>query len=213
MDELDRKIKSKELYTIFDLLGKRKLEQVEGLILNGIKVTKKNGDTVLQGLFHSAHGIFFKLKKEFRKAWKAYEQAEKLIPDDPSLKIISAQLLLDYFSQYDIVIRKMNQVLRQVNVDFVYVHQANTLQGFAYLKKNRRQEAIDCLKRSVGKGFEGIQSAINIDLRLVEAFMKKKWEVELCRSFFEAARGIAHKTREAPLEKEFAKFLALFPAQ
>ncbi|MDO8519794.1 MAG: hypothetical protein Q7T11_06485, partial [Deltaproteobacteria bacterium] len=166
---------------------------------------------VLQGLHYSAFGILFKLKKEFRKAWKFYEQAERLIPDDPALKIISSRLLVDYFGQYDTVIRKMEKILKTVS-DFILRHQILTVLGLAYLRSGNKKKGAECLKDAMGKNFDGLQSAANLDLKLVGEMVRKKVDLKLCRDYLTAAATLAKKTKDAPHEKFIKRLLDVFPS-
>lgn len=208
MTVMDSPIQSKELHQVFALLEKKRLGEASVAINAGIERAQQAKDKILEGLFYSAQGVLFKLQKEFRKAWKAYESAEKLIPEDPALKIISSQLLLEYFGQYDIVIRKMERVLQLVGDDAIFAHQAHTLLGLAYLKQGKKEKTKESLETSMAKNFAGLRTALNINLQLVSAMMKKKWEAELCRQFLQSALAFSEKTREAVFIKQFRKILA-----
>lgn len=208
MTALDQPIQSAALHQVFALLEKKQFEPAEVAIIAGIEGARRAQDKILEGLFYSAQGVLFKLQKEFRKAWKAYEHAEKLIPEDPALKLISAQLLLDYFGQYDIVMLKMTRVLEMVGDDAILAHQANTLLGLAYLKKSQKEKAIECCEASMAKEFKGLRTALNINLSLVSSMMKKKWGPELCGLFIKNALAFSEKTREVFFIKQFRKILA-----
>lgn len=212
MQSLNNKIESKDLYKAFELLNQKKLDEAEKLLVKGLNEAKAANDPLLTGLFYSAHGILYKLKKDFRKAWKFYEQAEKLIPDDPALKIISSRLLVDYFGQYDTAIRKMNKVIEKVGDDLTFLHSAYGIQGLSYLKKGNKKKALECLEKSIGDNFKGLQSAANLDFRLVEALMKKKTELKSCRSFIEKALAFAKQTKERQHERILKRLLDEFPA-
>ncbi len=210
MNPLDQKMKSQKLYQAFDLMNQKKLDEAHAILAEGLKEAEVVHDEMMQGLFNSAFGILYKIKKDFRKAWKYYEKAEKLIPADPTLKIISGNLLCDYFGQYDIVIRKMNEVIQMVGGDINFTHQAYSLMGRASLKKGKKDQAIQCLKDSMGDNFKGMVSAVNLNFKLVEVLIKKKIEPELCREFLNKAREFAGKNKDKAHEKLLKKMLELF---
>ena|SRR3989338_7812729 len=212
MQKINARIESKVIYKAFELMQKKKLDEAEGLLSKGLSEAKTARDLILTGLFYSAYGVLFKLKKEYRKAWKYYEQAEKLIPDDPALKIISARLLVDYFGQYDTAIRKMEKILPKIGSDMTFLHQAYTVLGLAWLKKGNKKKAVDCLAKSMGDNFKGLQSGANFDFRLVEEMMKKKSNPTACRTFLEKAIAFVKETREIQHERLIKRMLDLFPA-
>lgn len=204
---MNSKIESKPLLKAFGLMHKKKLKEAETILAYGLKEAEVLHDELLMGLYNSAYGVLYKLKKEFRKAWKYYEQAERLIPDDPALKIISARLLVDYFGQYDTVIRKMDKLMAMANGDFVLLHQAHTIQGLAHLRSGNKKKAVASLEKAMGKNFEGLQTATNLDFKLVHEMIKKKVNLPLCRHYLESARKFAKKMRESAHEKLIARLL------
>lgn len=205
------KIQSLLLNKAFELLQKKKFGEAETLLAQGLQEAKENKNKILEGLFYSAHGIYHKLKKEFRKAWKYYEKAEKLIPDDPALKIITARLLIDSFGQHDLVIKKMEKIIPLVGRDPTFLHPIYTILGLAYLKKGNRQKAVECVLQSMGADFLGLQTAANLDFRLVEALLQKKAAVPECRIFLEKALLFSKQTKEVSFQKLISQMLALFP--
>jgi len=211
MQKMDSKIQSKELYKAFEWMRKKKLEEAEKCLQKGLEEAKAVKDLVLEGLYYSAYGVLYKIKKDFRQAWKYYERAEKLIPDDPALKIISSQLLIDYFGQYDTAIRKMEKVIKQVGKDVIFLHQAYTIQGLGYLKKGDKKKALEALKKSIGDDFKGLQTVANIDFRLMQEMAKKKTALDTCRLFLEKALAFAKGTKEKQNQKILEKMLEGFP--
>lgn len=212
MQSMNAKIRSQDLLKAFSLMHNKKFDEAEKALSASLKAALGEKDGILAGLCYSAYGVLYKLKKEFRKAWKYYEQAEKFIPDDPALKLISARLLVDYFGQYDTVIRKMDKVVKMTGSDFVFLHQALTIQGTAYLKAGNKKKAVECLVKSMGVNFDGLQSAANLDFKLVNEFVKKRIEAKLCREFLEQAWKFAKKSRESAHEKFIKGLLSAFPA-
>lgn len=211
MQTLSEPIKSKGLLKAFGLMHEKKYDLAEKALDEGLKEAVTARDLVLQGLHYSAYGVLYKLKKDFRKAWKYYEQAEKLIPEDPALKIISSRLLVEYFGQYDTVIRKMEKTAKMVGSDVLFLHQIFTTQGLAYLRSGNKKKAAECLKKAMGKGLDGLQSLANVDLKLVGEMATKKVDPKLCRVYLKAAAEMAKKTREGIHEKFIKRLLELFP--
>lgn len=200
-----------QLAPIFKLLAQKKFAEVETLLyplLKQAEGSKNEGDL---GLVHSIFGMYYRACKEYKKAWKNYEQAEKLIPHDPSIKLISTRLLIDQFAQYDLALKRIQKIKELVGTDFTFLHKAYTLEGLAYLKQGDPFQAVEAFKKSMGHHFEGLQTSYNLDLKLVEAFMKKKIEPQLCETFLENALLFAKKKREKVYEKVVEKLLALFP--
>ncbi|MBX7147629.1 hypothetical protein K1X76_00965 [bacterium] len=210
MTSLNQKMQSEKLHKAFDFMNKKKLAEAEALLAEGLKEAEVLHDELMQGMFCSAYGIFYKIKKDFRKAWKYYEKAEKFIPEDPTLKIISANLLCDFFGQYDIVIRKMNEVLTMVGPDFTLVHQAYTLMGRTALKKGDKVLAIECFKKSMGDNFNGLVSPVNFNFKLLEMLSKRKIEPDLCRDFLNKGISFSKAHKNKPYEKLLLKMLELF---
>ncbi|HBF13252.1 MAG TPA: hypothetical protein DDW49_07695 [Deltaproteobacteria bacterium] len=207
----DTKIESKTLFRVFEFLKLRKFDEAQKLLEQGIKEAEKNQDDLLAGLFYSAYGVFFRLQKEFRKAWKSYEKAEKLVPADPSLKIISARLLLDFFGQYDIVLRKMDKVLGLAKDDFVFVHMAHTIKGMAFLKKGNKAKALESLKLSMGDHFNGLKNMADMQFDLVNELIKKKWGLDETRLYLKEALFFSKKAGDIKSQKIIWKFLEHFP--
>lgn len=212
MDSHSQQIRSKNIQKAFALMQKKKLDQAERLLESGLKEAEGKKDLMMTALYCSAYGVFFKLKKEFRKAWKFYERAEKIYPEEPSLKLISGRLLVDYFGQYDTVIRKMDKVIEIHGGNPVLLHQALTLKGIAQLRLGEKEKAVECLKGSIGNGFEPLKTCVNLDFKLVEELMKKKVGREACREFLEKANALARKSREVPFQKLTKRLLDHFPA-
>lgn len=212
MDALLQPVRSKNLQKAFVLMQKKKLADAEKLLESGLKEAESKKDLTMSALYCSAFGVLFKLKKEFRKAWKFYERAEKIYPEEPSLKLISGRLLVDYFGQYDTVIRKMEKVIERHAGNPVLLHQALTLKGIAHLRQGQKDKAIESLKRSMEDGFEPLKTCVNLDFKLVEEMMKKKVFADLCREFLEKANALSRKSREKGFQKMTQRLLDNFPS-
>lgn len=205
-------IRQKNLQKAFSLMQKKKLDQAESLLESVLKEAEAKKDLMMTALTCSAYGVLYKLKKEFRKAWKFYERAEKIYPEEPSLKLISGRLLVDYFGQYDTVVRKMDKVIELNPGNLVLLHQALTLKGIAHLRQGEKEKAVECLKRSMDGGFEPLKTCVNLDFKLVEELMKKKVGTDACHEFLEKANALSRKSREAPFQKLTKRLLDHFPA-
>src|SRR3990167_7963996 len=108
---LDRPIYSPPLQKIIELIGSKKFEEAEKKLEEEINQSKKNKDKVLEACLYSIFGMFYRLKKDLKSAWRYYDKAEKLFPEDPSLKLISARLLSEVFGQQDMAIKKCEKAL------------------------------------------------------------------------------------------------------
>lgn len=195
-------------YRAFELMRARQLDDAEKLLVNCLS---KTADDVACGLFHSTLGVLFKMKKEFKAAWRHYERAEKLIPNDPALKIISARFLVDEFSECDQAIKKARKVLELIPQNVVFRHQAYITMGLAYAKKGNKKKAIEMLSRSTDGDFEGFVTTRNIDFNLCETVLKKGWaEVEV-KAFLEKAKKFAEVHKEADWVEIIQKMLKSFP--
>lgn len=200
-----------QLAPIFTLLAQKKFAEVEAVLYPLLKQAESAKNENNLGLVHSIFGMYYRAQKEYRKAWKSYELAEKLIPKDPSIKLVSTRLLIEQFAQYDLALKRIQKIKELVGTDFTFLHKACTLEGLAHLKQGDLSQAVSAFKKSMGNHFEGLQTSYNLDLKLVEAFMKKKIEPQLCKTFLEEALLFAKKKKEKVYEKLIEKLLALFP--
>ncbi|HCU25636.1 MAG TPA: hypothetical protein DF383_11530 [Deltaproteobacteria bacterium] len=211
--EVQEKVHSERLYRAFDLMAGKDLDGAEGELQAGLAEAEAKEDKVLTALFYSGLGVLYKVRKEFPKAWKHYEKAEKLLPEDPALKLISARLLIDVFGQFDAAIRRCQKVLETSRSDPPFVHQANATMGLAYLKKGERSKAVQCLVDAMQEDFEGLVSATNIDLKLPEALLRKRTGIEECRTYLQKAKDFAAARNEEKLVELFARLLESFPVE
>jgi predicted Zn-dependent protease len=210
---LNQPIQSEKLQKAFNLMAAKKLDAAEAELNEGITESEKAKDKVMEALFCSTLGILYKLKNESRKAWRQYHKAEKLLPHEPSLKLISARLLIETFHQYDTAIKKAQKVLKTAKHDRPFSHHAQTTLGLAYLKKGDKNRALKCLSEAMEGDFEGMISAANIDLKLLEALLIKKTGYEECRAYLEKALSFAKKMGEENNAKVIAWLLENFPKE
>ena len=191
----------------FELMNAKQYADAEKLLAGNMARTD---DDAAIALYHSVLGVLFKLQGEYKTAWKHYERAEKLLPDDPALKIISARLLIDQFAEYGAAIKRAKKVLELIPGNPVFAHQAYTTIGLASIRKGDRKKAIEMLSASMGDDFKGFVSAKNIDFELVEALLKRGAGAPACRSFLLKAKAFAEATREPPYIKLLDRMLAAF---
>ncbi|MBN1283433.1 MAG: hypothetical protein JXA24_06660 [Proteobacteria bacterium] len=194
-------------YRAFELIAAKQYADAEKLLAGTMSRTD---DDAAVALYHSVMGVLFKVQGEFKTAWKHYERAEKLLPRDPALKIISARLLIEQFAEYDQAVRKAKKVLDLIPGNPVFAHQAYTTMGLAYLKKGDRRKAADMLGRSMGDGFKGFVSAKNIDLALVEGLMRRGAALEVCRRFLSEANEFAVASGEEEFVSLFSRLMEAF---
>lgn len=184
---------SEVCYRAFELINTKQYDDAEKLLANNMAHTD---DDASVAVYHSVLGVLAKVRGEFKTAWKHYERAEKLLPRDPALKIISARLLIDQFSEYSQAIKRAKKVLEIIPGNPVFVHQAYTTMGLAFCRKGDRNKAVECFRASMGNDFGGFVSAKNIDFELLEALLKRGWGISSCRYFLTKAKAFADQTRE-----------------
>src|SRR3989338_3146393 len=137
-------------YQAFSLMKLKQYDDAERLLTGGLAKTE---DSVALGLYHSALGVLHKIKKNFKEAWRQYERAEKLMPNDPALKIIVARLLIDQFAEYDQAIKRAKKVLKILPNNPVFCHQGYVTMGLAFCKMKDKKKAVEALEKSIGKDF------------------------------------------------------------
>jgi len=210
---INDKVHSDRLYKAFDLMALKDFQGAENELNAGLTEAEAQEDRVLTALFYSTLGVLYKVKKEFAKAWKFYEKAEKLMPEDPALKLISARLLIDVFGQFDTAIRRCQKVLEISRSDPPFIHQAQTTMGQAYLKKGERAKAVQSLVDAMEDDFGGLVSAANIDLKLLEGLLLKKSGLNECRTYLDKALVFANQKKEEKFVELFRRLIDAFPAE
>ena len=193
----------------FELIGVKKFEDAEKLLLSNM--SKSDDDTAI-ALYHSTLGVLYKVKEDYKTAWKHYQRAEKLLPNDPALKIISARLLIDQFAEYSQAIKKAKKVVKLVPHNPVFLHQAYITIGLAELKKGEKKKAIESLKKSIGDDFHGFITGKNIDLHLVEGILRRGWGKQACFEFLEKALVFVKKIEEEAYIRLFSGMVEAFHA-
>lgn len=205
---------SEVCYRAFELMNAKQFDDAEKLLSGNMSRTD---DDAAIALYHSVLGVLFKMQGEFKTAWKHYERAEKLLPNDPALKIISARLLIDQFAEYGQAIKRAKKVLDLIPGNPVFAHQAYTTMGLAHVRKGERRKAVEMLESSWGEDFRGFVSAKNIDFELVEALLKRGWGIPSCRLFLAKAKTFADSTGEIPhinlLDRMIGSFDKEYPVE
>lgn len=192
-------------------MKRKEYAAAEHHILEGIKKSRREMNETLEGLYYSALGVLYKLKEEYKKAYKFYQQAEKLLPDDNSLKLITTLLLIEQFGQYDTAVRRLEKVLQVESADPAMVHHAKAMMGVAYIKWGKKEKAKGVLEELLSSDFSLLRSAANIDFKLVEAMLKKKQNAELCQKYLEKALQLAQTKKEKIFEKAMQSLLKVMP--
>jgi tetratricopeptide (TPR) repeat protein len=201
---------SEVCYRAFELIAAKQFADAEKLLAGNMARTD---DNVAIAIYHSVLGVLFKLQGEYKTAWRHYERAEKLMPDDPALKIISARLLIDQFAEYGQAIKKAKKVLDVAKDNPVFTHQAYTTMGLAHCKKGDKKKALEMLESSIIDDFDSFVSAKNIDYELIEAVLRKGWGVDVCRAYLEKALAFANKTKEDQHVNMLQKMLTAFETE
>lgn len=206
--KIDAPIQDQNLYQAFRRLKAKDYDGAEQLIKDGIKIARDSQDTNLEGVYLSAMGLMYKLRSDYKKAYKVYQQAEKFLKDDHSLKIISAVLLIEQFKQYETAVRKLSKVVAEAN-DPALVHHAKSLQALAlfYMKKNK--EAEEMFIDVVRSDFTVLRSAANVEFKAVEAFCSKGVFKDLCSAFLQKALDLAKRNNEKGYISAIQKLLPL----
>lgn len=206
MIELDRKVDSKAFYEAFEWMKKQDYSKAKVALDKGLALAVEQEDKTLEALFYSAFGVLCKLENNPQQAWKFYDKAEKILPENPALKINSAELLIENFAQFQSAFRKMEKILQTTDLDPVYKHQAHTLAGLAQLKKGEIELAVTHFKKSFEDSITDFLSVQQLNLKLLEAFLLKKVQTRACLDFLNKAQALAEKLRD---ERHIQLFEAL----
>ena len=198
---------SEVCHRAFELMAAKQFGDAERLLAGNMSKTDNNTSIAL---YHSALGVLYKMQGEFKTAWRHYQRAERLLPEDPALKIISARLLIEQFAEYDQAIRKAKKVLEFAEDNPAFAHQAYITMGLAWARRGNRKRATEMLMKSMGDDFAGFITAQNIDLNLLEMLLRKGWVTEECRTFLAKAFAFAHAAGEEKLIDIFTAMLSAY---
>lgn len=206
----DQPVENEKLKSAFEQLARGELEAAEATLTSGLAEAELAGDATSQALFFSALGVLHRRRQDFAKAWKFYEKAEKLLPHDPSLKLIVARLLTEIFGHYPAAIRKCRQALEIARADPALRHQARIILGLAFFKQSEKQAALESLRETTTEDLPELPSAEFVDLSLVEQLLRKRVGVQECREFWEASWRLAEARGETAIAEVFKKGLESF---
>ncbi len=190
----------------FESLAAKQFEEAEKFLAYHMSKTE---DPVALALFHSAMGVSAKMQGRFKEAWRHYDRAEKLLPTDPALKIISARLMITQFNEYDSAIKKAKKVLELIPGNRAFVHQAYTTIGLAHAKQGKKSKALEMLRKSIVENFVGFVTVNNIDFHLVEEVARRGWDSKLCKEFIQKAHDRAKEHREMEWVGRLEQMLSL----
>jgi tetratricopeptide (TPR) repeat protein len=209
--QADAVIKDADLYQSFRLMKQKDFDGALNCLNKGLKKPEVQSDPTLQGLYFSALGVLYKLKSDYKKSYKFYQQAEKLLPDEGSLKIITAHLLIEEFAQYDTAIKKLDKILQMDAGDPAMVHHAKAAQGLAYLGMGKKDRAKAILGELIASDFVPLRSGANLDFKLVAACLQKSLEPLLCRSYLEKALAFVTQKKEAVYMRVIQDLISRLP--
>ncbi len=208
---LEQPIDSLELRKIIELIHLRKFDEAKEKLEFEIANAKKNNDKVLEVCLYSIFGMFYRLENDYKTAWRYYEKGEKVFPEDPSLKILSARLLCEVFGQYETAIKKCEKAIKLAGNSRPLIHQAEITLGLVHLKKGNRKKSLEFLEKAMANDFREMVSAKNIDFKLVEALLLKKIGLEESRKYIEKALRFAEETKDEKQIEKIAKILNHLP--
>jgi tetratricopeptide (TPR) repeat protein len=199
-----------EIYEAFRKMKEKDYTGAEMLLQDGLQKAEAGEDKTQMALFYSAKGVLSKLKGDFREAWRFYEKAEKLLPGDPSLKIIMAKLLIDQFAQYDTAVKRLKEVLKIAKGSGSFEHQAHATMAVAYLKKGDKKKAGEMFEKAMEEDFEKVASAEGLNFEVIETFLSRNFEAERCRRYVEKALALAKRRKEEKPVQFLTKLLESF---
>ena len=194
-------------YRAFELIKLKQFDDAEKLLS---WMMSKTQDSAADALYHSVLGVLCKVKGDPKNAWRHYTRAEKLLPKDPALKIITARFLIEQFAEYDQAIKKAKKVLELLPKNPVFAHQAYITMGLAHCLRGEKKKAAAMLEKSWGNDFEGFVTSKNIDFTLVEMLLKKEWGEDACYRFMNKALAFAKNRKEESFIDAFQKMLNSF---
>ena len=197
-------------YRAFALMKSKQYSDAEKILAGNLANTK---DPTAGALYNSALGVLYKMQGEFKTAWRHYTRAEKLLPQDPALKIITARLLIEQFAEYGQAIKRAKKVLEILPNNPVFAHQAYVTMGLAHCRKGEKQKAVEMLEKSWGQDFKGFVTAKNIDFELVEMLLRRSWGVDSCHRFLNKALAFAKSRKEELFVDTFQKMFDAFETE
>lgn len=187
-----------ELYQAFAKMKQQEFDEAQALLETGYDRAVQSDNQPVQGVYLSAQGLLLKLKGDFKKAYKIYQQAEKLLKDDPSIKIITATLLIDQFKQFDTAVKKLDKVL-QNQPDPGVEHHALSLKARALHGLGKKKLAKECFEKLVAMDFDHLGFAANLDFQTAQFFVGKAFETDLVKDYLKKSLALAQEKNEKAL--------------
>lgn len=204
----DSPIDDKDLYLCFQLMKESKLGEAEQKIQKGLDLASQKGNSSLEGLYLSAMGVLHKIKKDYKKSYQFYQKAEKLLPEDPSLKMITATLLIEEFAQYDTALRKLEKILKDHSQDPALWHHAMALKGMTLLLMGKKEDFLQVLKTIIASDFSMLRSTANINFKFPELLVKKQYALQECLTYLKKAKDLALEKRELVYQRVIETLIA-----
>ena len=191
-------------HNAFRLMRDHQYDDANHLLVSAMA---KTDDSVATALYHSALGVLEKMRGDYKAALRHYQRAERLLPDDPAIKLITARLFIEVFKEYDQALKRCRAVEKLVPHHAVMLHHARTLEGLAWGAQGNRRKAVACLSASLINDFSDFGTSRNIDFHLVEWCVKKQWNLEVCREFLTRASAFASACNETTWNLTLGKIL------
>lgn len=199
-----------ELRQCFQWIHAKKYDEAQKKLEDKLKVAEANQDKDAQGILYSILGMLYKVKRDIKTAYKYYQQSEKCLPDDMSLKMITARLLVEEFNQFDTALRKLEKVLAQTTEDPVMQHHALALKALAYFNMGKKSQAKVVFGEILKQDFSKLRSAANVDYKTCEAFLRKKFEVQLCLDYLQLCMNLAVQLKEKEMIQVLTQLMGVF---
>lgn len=202
----DPVIDDMDLYQSFQLMKQRDFEAADELISKGIEQSRRKKDETLEGLYLSARGVLCKLKKNYKESYKYYQQAERLLKEDHSIRIITAVLLIEEFHQHETAVKKLEKTI-EASTDPVILHHAKAIQAIGYFMMGKKDLAKENFNYILSQNFDSLRFAANLDFKMAELFVRKKFELKLCENYLQKALELAQVKNEQVFESVILKLL------
>ncbi len=192
----DPPVNELNLYQAFRLMKLKNFDAAKELIRRSLKEAHDHNNIETEALYHSALGLLYKLTGDYKKAYKSYQHAEQLLPDDLSLKILTSILLVEEFHQYETAVRKLEKIYLTKLSDPAIAHHTATTLAISYFHLGKKEKAKQLFKQILLLDFNLLRFVPNVDFKMVSLFISKNFELGLCETFLEQALLLATKTND-----------------
>ncbi len=199
-----------ELRQCFQWIHAKRFDEAQKKLEAKVIVAQEKKDKDAEGIVLSILGMLFKVKRDVKTAYKYYQQAEKCLPDDMSLKMITSRLLVEEFHQSETALRKIEKVLKSTTDDPVMQHHAMALKALAYLQMGKKPQAKTVFTEVVAQDFSKLRSAVNVDYKTCEAFLSKSFEVDLCLQYLQCCMDLAVQLKEKQMVQVLTQLMAVY---